>query len=111
MGNIDSSFIIEQISVNGAVFIPQVLRFDIFPKLNTFYSIYVRTSAQVNQLLADLWANRDLTGTQQSLRIIDLRFGASGSPTGQGIIDKAALQAYRSPGNNPAYSLWTINTN
>ena len=70
------------------------------------------TSAEVNQILADLWANRDNAFVARyTQRSFDLRGAVgSGAPTGQGIIDKAALQNYRSPGDNPAYSKWTILT-
>lgn len=63
----------------------------------------VLSTAVVNQILADLWANRTeakkaLTGN------INLQ-GASGSgaPTGQGLTDLAALQAY--------YPGWTFQVN
>ena len=71
------------------------------PDVYLFYVINkVLSSAVVNQLLADLWANRTeakkaLTGN------INLQ-GATGSgaPTGQGATDLAALQAY--------YPSWTF---
>jgi hypothetical protein len=69
------------------------------------------TSENVNQLLADIWANRDETKDASANRIIDLRGSLStGAPTGQGITDKANLQAYRSPYKDPDYDVWTVNT-
>lgn len=68
------------------------------------------TSDNVNQILADFWANRDEPKLRTE-RIINIAGSlSSGSPTGQGIIDKAALQAYRSPNNDPTKALWTVTT-
>jgi hypothetical protein len=75
------------------------------------------TAAQVNQVLADMWANRDETKLAygDASRIIDLGSCAPGytkeAPTGQGLLDKVALAAYRSPGNGGQYALWTVITN
>ena len=67
--------------------------------------------ATVNGILAGFWANRD-AAKPRSERVIDLNDNAaSAAPTGQGIIDKAALQAYRSPNNDPTKPLWTVSTN
>jgi peptidoglycan/xylan/chitin deacetylase (PgdA/CDA1 family) len=70
------------------------------------------TTANVNQLLADFWANRDEAKPAEfnTLRKMFIHNPGNGAPSGQGIIDKAALQAYRSPGNNPIYDLWTVLT-
>jgi hypothetical protein len=57
------------------------------------------TSANVNQILADVWANRAIQPTW--VRNISLNNAGSGAPTGQGIVDKAALQGLG----------WTIVTN
>lgn len=73
-------------------------------------SDWVYTEAEVNQYLADLWANRDVARPNLSNRAIYLWQSGSASPTGQGITDKAALQAYRSPNDDPAFDLWTIET-
>lgn len=72
----------------------------------------VLTTANVNQLLADFWANRDEDKyTTQTIRVINLMGGTgTGAPTGQGVIDKANLQNYRSPWNDPAKALWTVTT-
>jgi len=76
-----------------------------------FYTTTTFTSANINQILADLWVNRDEYRTASAARIINIMGNvASGAPTGQGIIDKAALQAYRTPGNDSNKSLWTIYT-
>lgn len=70
-----------------------------------FISGFVPTSENVNQILADLWINRDVA------RVYDFRtIELSGTPTGQGIADKTNLQAYRTPNNDPTKPLWTINT-
>ena len=71
---------------------------------------FVPTSANVNQILADLWINRDVVRVY-SFRGIVLNKAGSGTPTGQGITDKTNLQAYRSPNNDPTKDLWTISTN
>jgi parallel beta-helix repeat protein len=71
---------------------------------------YTVTSANANQLLADLVANKDYakTGTLRTMNFNGS--GSSGAPTGQGITDKATLQAYHSPNNDSQYSAWTITT-
>lgn len=68
------------------------------------------TSENINQLLADFWANRD-EQKLLAIRTIGLyaKFG-SGKPTGQGLIDKAALQEYRSPNMEEDKALWTVST-
>ena len=74
------------------------------------HSSVTLSAANVNQLLADFWLNRD-EYKPYVFRLIDLQGSpATDAPTGQGIIDKAALQAYRSPGDNPAYPLWDVRT-
>jgi len=71
----------------------------------------VLTSSNVNQILADFVTNKDSQNLRQNNRIIDLTGkSGSGAPSGQGIIDKAALQLYRSPNNNGSYDLWTVTT-
>jgi hypothetical protein len=88
--------------------IAKQVRFNNHPKLDALrlYS-KVYTSEETNQILADMWANRDAAKDPSDVyRIIQI----TGTPTGQGLIDKANLQAYRSPNNNAAYPLWTVNT-
>lgn len=68
-------------------------------------------SAEVNQILADVWTNKDAPKGFPTYRWIILNGGTSQAPTGQGIIDKAALQAYRSPTPPGTAALWTILTN
>ena len=63
------------------------------------------TSANTNQLLADVWANRNVAKTYTYR---EMTF--TGTPTGQGITDKTNLQAYRTPNNEGDKALWTINT-
>lgn len=68
------------------------------------------TSANVNQILADFWLNKDEAKARAN-RTIDIRGNAaSGAPTGQGITDKGALQAYRSPNPPGTAALWTVTT-
>jgi len=70
----------------------------------------VLTSANVNQILADIRANKDEAKTQL-YRLIGLVGAAgTGAPTGQGITDAAYLAAYRTPNNDGAYDLWTVTT-
>lgn len=68
------------------------------------------TSANVNQILADFWLNKDeaKAGTTRYIGITGNAY--SEAPTGQGLVDKANLQAYRSPNNDEAYALWTVTT-
>lgn len=68
------------------------------------------TAANINQLLADTWLNRN-EAKANSNRVLNL-FGefSSDAPTGQGLIDKAALEAYRSPNGDVSKSLWTVTT-
>lgn len=74
------------------------------------YTTVTLTSANVNQLLADFWANRDAAKIRTD-RYIDIRGSVtSGAPTGQGITDAANLAAYRSPNNDPTKALWTVLT-
>lgn len=65
------------------------------------------TSDNVNQILADIWVNRDEPKTFSFRRIYLSRVG-SGAPTGQGLTDLANLRAYRSPNNDPTKYLWTV---
>jgi len=74
------------------------------------YTTVTLTSDNVNQLLADFWANRDYAKTE-STRLISIAGSVtSGAPTGQGIIDKAALQAYHSPTPPGTAVFWTVTT-
>ncbi len=67
-------------------------------------------TATVNAVLAGFWANRDAAKPRNE-RTIDLDDNAgSGAPSGQGITDKAALQAYRSPNPPGTAALWTVST-
>ena len=73
----------------------------------------VLDAIEVNAVLAGLWANRDAAKSRTE-RVIDLGKDTptpDAAPTGQGLIDKAALQAYRSPNNDPTKALWTVTTN
>ena len=71
--------------------------------------VTVLTSTQVNAALAGFWANRDAV-KPRSERTINLTNTGNGAPTGQGLVDKAALQAYKSP-NNTGPVVWTVTTN
>jgi len=98
-----------QIQGNYTITLPNVINLKGLSKL--YLGNYVIFSQEnINQLLADLWANRDEPKPIDD-RNIDIRakFGTPG-PSGQGIIDKAALQAYRSPNNDPTKDLWTVTT-
>lgn len=68
------------------------------------------TSANVNQILADFWTNRNAVKPRSERTIIMSGSPTSGAPTGQGIIDKANLAAYRSPTPPGTDSLWSITT-
>lgn len=63
------------------------------------------TAAETNAVLAGFWANRDEPHAINNERAIHIR---GEQPTGQGLIDKAALEAYRTPNNDPTKDLWIV---
>lgn len=68
------------------------------------------SSANVNQLLADFWANRN-AAKGRAERIINIAGNAaSGAPSGQGATDKTNLGSERSPNPPGTASLWTVTT-
>ena len=72
----------------------------------------VLDAAEVNAILAGFWANRDAAKSRPD-RYINIGKDTptpNAAPTGQGLADKAALQAYRSP-NNTGPDVWTVITN
>lgn len=69
----------------------------------------VLSSAQVNAVLAGFWSNRD-AAKPRTERVINLANAGNGAPTGQGVTDKAALAAYKSP-NNTGPIVWSVTTN
>ena len=72
----------------------------------------VLDAAEVNAILAGFWANRDAAKSRPD-RYINIGKDTptpNAAPTGQGLADKAALQAYRSP-NNTGPAVWTVITN
>lgn len=98
--------------------IEKPVRLNNHPKISSFTPnpSWIWTSAEVNQLLADVWANKDdnktdTDGFTTPYRSIGFNTVGSGAPTGQGLTDLAALRAYRSPNNDGAYALWTIDVN
>jgi len=68
------------------------------------------TSANVNQILADFWANKDEPKLRTERHIWIEGSVSSGAPTGQGITDKSALEAYRSPNDVGTNDLWSVLT-
>ena len=93
------------------------------PKLCYFIAKYdwVLTEAEVNQYLADIWANREVPrshyvntnagGDWTKARGINIGNNVlSSAPTGQGLIDKANLQATVSPAVPGDGVAWTIQT-
>ena len=79
----------------------------------THGGLSVLAAEEVNAILAGLWANRN-AAKPRTERVIDIGKDSptpNAAPTGQGLIDKAALQAYRSPNNDPTKALWTVTTN
>ena len=70
-------------------------------------------AAEVNAILAGFWANRDAAKSSPD-RLIDIGKDTptpNAAPTGQGLADNAALQAYRSPTPPGTAALWTVTTN
>ena len=81
--------------------------------LFTHGGLTVLDAAEVNAVLAGFWASRDAARSRAE-RIIDIGKDTptpNAAPTGQGLIDKAALQAYRSPTPPGTAALWTVTTN
>ena len=79
----------------------------------THGGLSVLAAEEVNAILAGLWANRN-AAKPRTERVIDIGKDTptpNAAPTGQGLTDKAALQAYRSPNNDPTKALWTVTTN
>jgi len=79
----------------------------------THGGLTVLDATEVNAVLAGFWANRDAAKTRAE-RIIDIGKDVptpNAAPTGQGLIDKAALQAYSSPTPPGTAALWTVTTN
>lgn len=73
----------------------------------------VLDATEVNAILAGFWANRN-AAKSRSERVIDIGKDTptpNAAPTGQGLTDKAALQAYRSPTPPGTAALWTVTTN
>ena len=73
----------------------------------------VLDAAEVNAILAGFWANRDAAKPRNE-HVIDIGKDTptpNAAPTGQGLIDKAALQAYSSPTPPGTAALWTVTTN
>lgn len=70
-----------------------------------------KTSAQINQLLADMWANKDEAKSLNPDYRDILLAGTNQPPTGQGLTDKALLQNYRSPNNTAGPKQWNVLTN
>ena len=79
----------------------------------THGGLTVLDATEVNAVLAGFWANRDAAKSRTE-RVIDLGKDTptpNAAPTGQGLIDNAALQAYRSPTPPGTAALWTVTTN
>lgn len=68
------------------------------------------TSDTVNNILAAFVANKDVPRSSASRTLYLVGDFTTGAPTGQGITDKATLQAYRTPFNDATKSLWTVTT-
>ena len=79
----------------------------------THGGLTVLDATEVNAVLAGFWANRNAAKSRAE-RIIDIGNDTptpNAAPTGQGLTDKAALQAYRSPTPPGTAALWTVTTN
>lgn len=90
-----------------------VTRVILLTKLSYFSVLYITKDATwTNQVLADFWTNRDQPKTSNpTYRDIGINGVNIAAPTGQGLIDKAALQNYRSPNNDAGVDLWRVYTN
>ena len=90
------------------------------PKLSVFVPLWVLTEAEVNQYLADIWANREVVRTHYKNTVADgvgfrsIALAAqptSAAPTGQGVTDKTNLNATISPAVPGDGDAWTVTTN
>jgi len=70
----------------------------------------ILASASINKILADFVANKDEAKPLTTRNISLFGLGGSSAPTGQGLTDKATLQAYHSPNNDLAYVVWAVGT-
>lgn len=100
---IQSTSSIQNITFTRANNLKNICFFYIYPTI-------VLTSANINQLLADFWTNKDESKPLANRTLNIAGHSSSGAPTGQGIIDKSALQAYRSPTPPGTAALWTVTT-
>jgi hypothetical protein len=112
----------EYFTIPGAVTKPATIAH--MPKLSVLTTPpdWVLSEAEVNQYLADIWANREVVRTYlkntvgttygAGFRDINLSTNASSSaPTGQGLIDKSNLQSTVSPADPGNGVVWTVDTN
>jgi hypothetical protein len=115
-GSIVNLIKLETFQISGTG-VTKPTRLNLHTQICAFYvcSDWVYSSAEINQLLADIKANKDVDRTNEdgvtiTTRVINLESAGSETPSGQGLTDKTYLEAYRSPGNSGSYALWTINT-
>ena len=109
-GSISGLTLLQSCTIDGVlttVTAPSVINIKGLSVLRIFQTTL--TSSNVNQILADFWANKDEVKIRAERQII-INNAYSGAPSGQGLIDKANLQAYRTPNNEEEYALWTVTT-
>lgn len=113
-GNIGSMPSLSNFDVSGAGTVDKVVSVAANPILCLFIapSQWTYTSAEINQVLADIRTNKDAAYSAiYDERSFDLRGNAaSQGPTGQGITDKAYLETYHSPTPPGTAAVWTIYT-
>ena len=68
-------------------------------------------TATANSILAFFWANRNSAKYSSASGYRGIHLSGIAAPTGQGLVDKANLQAYRSPDNAGTAPLWNVTTN
>jgi hypothetical protein len=91
----------------------QLYRLNTLPHIEAIWNeVQNYTSAQLNQLLADLWSTRDHPRDKLGSGYFFMRFRPpnGAKPTGQGLTDMAALMSYKTP-NNTGTKAWDIETN
>jgi hypothetical protein len=98
--------------------VTKLTRVNNMPRLAYFNpaTTWAYSSAEVNQILADVWTNRNqdktnVVSSPVTTRQIILNHAGFGAPTGQGITDRDALRLYRSPTPPETAALWTIDVN
>lgn len=91
----------------------KLLRLNLHDQIDTIVLGTTRTysNAEINQLLADLVANKAVA-RPSTYRLIDFSYVIGGEPDGTGIVNMLDLQNYQTPtGGSGTLKVWDIRTN